>query len=148
VPSGEFAGGHVLRQGAHLQEALRLTRRLIVEVVVAAPKLPPSAALLLSSLLPTRGTGHLPERTTRTGALRDWMGVAQECILYPNHLDFASLGEFSDGHVLRQGAHLQEALPEGVRRVRRPLHQVSRVRSHPGGGLGGGGAAQHLVSAP
>jgi len=28
-------------------------RRLIVEVVVAAPKLPPSAALLLSSLLPT-----------------------------------------------------------------------------------------------
>ena len=36
-------------------------RRLIVEVVVAAPKLPPSAALLLSSLLPTRGTGHFPE---------------------------------------------------------------------------------------
>jgi len=32
-------------------------RRLEVEVVVAAPKLPPSAALLLSSLLPTRGTG-------------------------------------------------------------------------------------------
>jgi len=46
-------------------------RRLIVEVVVAAPKLPPSAALLLSSLLHTRGTGHLPERTTCTGALRD-----------------------------------------------------------------------------
>jgi len=31
-------------------------RRLIVEVVVAEK--PPSAALLLSSLLPTRGTGH------------------------------------------------------------------------------------------
>jgi len=46
-------------------------RRLIVEVVVAAPKLPPSAALLLSILLHTRGTGHLPERTTRTGAIRD-----------------------------------------------------------------------------
>jgi len=44
-------------------------RRLIVEVVVAAPKLPPSAALLLSSLLPTRGTGLLPERTTRTGTV-------------------------------------------------------------------------------
>jgi len=29
-------------------------RRLIIEVVVAAPKLPPSAALLLSSPLPTR----------------------------------------------------------------------------------------------
>jgi len=60
-------------------------RRVIVEVVVDAPKLPPSAALLLSSLLPTRGTGHLPDRTTRTGAHRDWTGIAHECILYPNH---------------------------------------------------------------
>jgi len=45
--------------------------RLIFEVVVAAPKLPPGAALPLSSLLPTRGTGQLPERTTRTGAIRN-----------------------------------------------------------------------------
>jgi len=36
-------------------------RRLLVEVVVADPKLPPSAALLLSSLLPIRGTGHVQE---------------------------------------------------------------------------------------
>ena len=42
-------------------------RRLLVEVVVPALKLPLSAALLLSSLLPTRGTGRIPERTTRKG---------------------------------------------------------------------------------
>jgi len=123
------------RQTSHTNtERATAQRRLIVEVVVAEK--PPSAALLLSSLLPTRGTGHLPERTTRTGALRDWKGVAQECIPDPNHLNHCAVrialaGERVPGHKCINhlwGAGARPARRSSVRRRARAPHPQARLK--------------------
>jgi len=64
---GEVGGGGLGGGVERLEFGARLMNR---EKRISA-SLVLGLTLLLSSLLPTRGTGHPPARTTRTGALRD-----------------------------------------------------------------------------